>query len=855
MKKFAIICILALMTIMSATAQEILKVSVGGSGGLLPGTVVKVTGDNAVDACNEGDTPVGIIIGYEDEGADRLYLITPSGIATNVLCATNISAGDQLVPADGGAIQRLADDPDGFVVGVALENATSGTRTKIMANIFTGGGSGAGGEDNQTITTGEGLTGADGGTDGDFTIDIDLMANSGLKIESAKLGADFGTGTNQVARGNHDHDGIYEPAFTRGNLTATGSIQVDNVRQVIGGAAQISHLTSAGHQHIPSGGATNQLLIYGGSSGTASWSAMNDAIHGNRGGGDLHLVATTSVNGFMSSADKTKLNGIATGADNYANWLIAASGTAGTGTVSSGNTVTITAGTGISATRSTRDVTIENTAPWTSSSNDYIQNQNSSNQSANFRISGVGRANTSFQSPLYTRPDAGTVAIRPYSNSTTAIQLQNSAGTNILNVDATNQRVGIGTSTVNAKLHVVQSATTQPGIYSEITPTTSTYASIQAVNPNASGGAGIISTGFYGVYGESPAATGFGGRFHNSHASGTGLLAAGNDLGGSYLSGGSGVAGTSSNVGVYGRGTDASGSVGVYGRTVASDGVGVIGEFDEDIYGALGTQYNGVLGVSDNPDGAGVLGNGLTTTNGVYGRTELAVVPELGSGVFGYGASDNSIGVIGIGGEGENSSGIAGWGADITSITVVRGVGVIGQADPNIYGYLGGSNTAVFGKNESAETSLAQFGVIGQSIGAGSTTEHFGVYGYATGGSSNFGVYSDAAVGVGEYTINLGGSGGIWNNCDIGDAGYVRIYGAGAATTITGFTGGYNGRILYLFWDATYNLSIAHQNTGSTTTNRIITNTGGTVTSSGVGMATFIYSETLSRWILISWLS
>jgi len=39
-----------------------------------------------------------------------------------------------------------------------------------------------------------------------------------------------------------------------------------------------------------------------------------DAQHGTRGGGTLHAVATTSVAGFQSALDKTKLDGVATGA-------------------------------------------------------------------------------------------------------------------------------------------------------------------------------------------------------------------------------------------------------------------------------------------------------------------------------------------------------------------------------------------------------------------------------------------------------------------------------------------------------------------------------------------------------------
>jgi hypothetical protein len=42
----------------------------------------------------------------------------------------------------------------------------------------------------------------------------------------------------------------------------------------------------------------------------------SDAQHGSRGGGTQHAVATTSVAGFESAADKTKLDGIAAGATN-----------------------------------------------------------------------------------------------------------------------------------------------------------------------------------------------------------------------------------------------------------------------------------------------------------------------------------------------------------------------------------------------------------------------------------------------------------------------------------------------------------------------------------------------------------
>jgi hypothetical protein len=81
---------------------------------------------------------------------------------------------------------------------------------------------------------------------------------------------------------------------------------------------------------------------------------------------------------------------------------------------------------------------------WVDAGGVFIRNQTTLQATSNFQISGVGRSNTSFQSPLYTRADAGVVAVRPNADAVSAIQLQNAAGTSILNVDASNSRVGIG---------------------------------------------------------------------------------------------------------------------------------------------------------------------------------------------------------------------------------------------------------------------------------------------------------------------------------------------------------------------------------------------------------------------------
>lgn len=71
-----------------------------------------------------------------------------------------------------------------------------------------------------------------------------------------------------------------------------------------------------------------------------------------------------------------------------------------------------------------------------SAGTNYIQNQNSSAQTtANFWISGTGRADTALQAP----------AIRATANGTTAIQFQNAAGSaTALSIDTSNNRVSIG---------------------------------------------------------------------------------------------------------------------------------------------------------------------------------------------------------------------------------------------------------------------------------------------------------------------------------------------------------------------------------------------------------------------------
>ncbi len=96
-----------------------------------------------------------------------------------------------------------------------------------------------------------------------------------------------------------------ESAITALNtLTTTMKSKLDGIEN---NANKYVHPTTAGNKHIPSGGASGQILKWS-SNGTAVWAAEKDTTYN---------PATTSANGLMSKEDKTKLDGITAGANKY----------------------------------------------------------------------------------------------------------------------------------------------------------------------------------------------------------------------------------------------------------------------------------------------------------------------------------------------------------------------------------------------------------------------------------------------------------------------------------------------------------------------------------------------------------
>lgn len=113
------------------------------------------------------------------------------------------------------------------------------------------------------------------------------------------------------------------------NVILTPNVEGDSIT-ISATNTVYTHPISAGNKHIPAGGSSGQILRWS-ADGTAVWGADNNTTYSN---------ATQTASGLMSDTDKTKLDGIAEGANNY---TLPSAGT-NLGGVKSGGDVTITSG-------------------------------------------------------------------------------------------------------------------------------------------------------------------------------------------------------------------------------------------------------------------------------------------------------------------------------------------------------------------------------------------------------------------------------------------------------------------------------------------------------------------------------
>lgn len=82
--------------------------------------------------------------------------------------------------------------------------------------------------------------------------------------------------------------------------------------------------------------------------------------------------------------------------------------------------------------------------------------------------------------------------------------------------------------------------------------------------------------------------------------------------------------------------------------------------------------------------------------------------------------------------------------------------------------------------------------------------------------------------------------------------GFVRLSSASAPFSITGITGGVNGKMMSIYNATGQSMTIVNQSTSSTAANRMITGTSANIPLPAGGTANFLYSAQDSRWVVRS---
>jgi hypothetical protein len=205
-----------------------------------------------------------------------------------------------------GTFGQLAVGSSGDVVGPgsATDNAVArfdGTTGKLIQNSpvsvsDSGDISGAGTINGVSIST-HGSRHNPGGVDA-----VSTASPSGTAVQVGNTASE-GTATT-LARSDHSH-------------TVTGDTPVSVTKSANAAGSAVTFARSD-HKHDAST-ASPSTIGTSNSEGTATSLARSDHIHnhGNQNGGSLHAAATTSVNGFMSASDKTKLDGLSNSYPRY----------------------------------------------------------------------------------------------------------------------------------------------------------------------------------------------------------------------------------------------------------------------------------------------------------------------------------------------------------------------------------------------------------------------------------------------------------------------------------------------------------------------------------------------------------
>jgi hypothetical protein len=155
--------------------------------------------------------------------------------------------------------------------------------------------------------------------DSDPLATITLTSGSAVGLEVASLGTDFGSHVQVHVQGSQAPTAPVTidvtlsaelVARTHARPARLSDDAPENVTKATASAGTSTRVARADHTHDISTGTASEITDSSNGEGSASSLARSDHTHahGNRGGGSLHPAATTSVAGFLSASDKTKLD-------------------------------------------------------------------------------------------------------------------------------------------------------------------------------------------------------------------------------------------------------------------------------------------------------------------------------------------------------------------------------------------------------------------------------------------------------------------------------------------------------------------------------------------------------------------
>lgn len=229
--------------------------------------------------------------------------VSPDGSAFFTALEVAAETGELLLPQPlhlGGQAADPGAPPDGTLW---LNTATGEVKVRSAGVTLAVGGAGGvtdGDKGDITVSGGGAVWSIDAGA-----VSLGMLADVAT---DSLLGRDTaGTGAPEVLT----------PAQARGILNvadgATANASDAALRDRATHTGTQGAATITGLSAIATSGSAADLTA-----GVLPAARFDDTGHGTRAGGALHAVATGSVAGFMAAADKSKLDGIATGANNYA---------------------------------------------------------------------------------------------------------------------------------------------------------------------------------------------------------------------------------------------------------------------------------------------------------------------------------------------------------------------------------------------------------------------------------------------------------------------------------------------------------------------------------------------------------